>query len=856
MGGLSFAAPFLLAALVALPALWFILRQSPPAPARVRLPSLKLLDPEDIPPPQAARPPWWLLLLRLLIVALLIGALAGPRWQARILDDAPARLTIIIDNGWAAATRWPEMREAAQDRIAELQGSGTRFAITPTAATAEPPGDNVRFMDGGTAQSALDALEPMPWDLDRAAAARRIPAGSDMLWIADGVADEGSDEMRARIAGAEIATFPSPEPVIRVAGRTASGWAVQVVRPSEDIERARVDVVAENGETLASDLALFDSEATSVRLNVPPARRDSVSRLRVGRGPASLFLADGSGARPQVVIVDPGGNAPPLESGSFYLRRALDPHAKIISASLADAAEAEANMFFLPDVGISGTAAEPLLDRVEKGAVAISFAGPRLAENGSALSPVALRSGARALGGVMSWQEPQQVADFSEGTPLAGLPTPEDATIAKQLLARGVDDEVQAWATLADGTPLVSARRHGAGLLILVHTSADPGWSDLPLSGLFEAMLVRMLPLAGNPAAIDIAAQEPWRLERGLSAAGTLAPAPSPATIEADAWEEAVAGPETPPGIWRSGDVRRALNLTSLIGPRYTFEPLATEGLRPASKAVPPVELGRWLLLAAGLLFAVDILVALALRGNLRRFTVGAPTATAAVAVMATLFLASPGHAQAEEQGKLQLAYVGGTSADTEIARGLESLSLALRRRTSVDPGPVARVDPAAEGIGRYPLVYWPAASKPRMSAAEAANLRGYLARGGMILFDFGAPLGSGSGARALLSPLGLPSLQQADDEHVLFRSYYLLREAGGGALWVESGTDGQSGRVSGTLIGGGDWAALWAGTAGASPSQRESALRFGINAVMYALTGTYKADQVHTKTLLGRIGE
>ena len=118
MGGLSFAAPFLLAALVALPALWFILRQSPPAPARVRLPSLKLLDPEDIPPPQAARPPWWLLLLRLLIVALLIGALAGPRWQARILDDVPARLTIIIDNGWAAATRWPEMREAAQDRIA------------------------------------------------------------------------------------------------------------------------------------------------------------------------------------------------------------------------------------------------------------------------------------------------------------------------------------------------------------------------------------------------------------------------------------------------------------------------------------------------------------------------------------------------------------------------------------------------------------------------------------------------------------------------------------------------------------------------------------------------------------------
>ena len=37
---------------------------------------------------------------------------------------------------------------------------------------------------------------------------------------------------------------------------------------------------------------------------------------------------------------------------------------------------------------------------------------------------------------------------------------------------------------------------------------------------------------------------------------------------------------------------------------------------------------------------------------------------------------------------------------------------------------------------------------------------------------------------------------------------------------------------------------------------QRELAYRFGVNLVMYALTGNYKTDQVHVPTLLERLGQ
>jgi hypothetical protein len=38
--------------------------------------------------------------------------------------------------------------------------------------------------------------------------------------------------------------------------------------------------------------------------------------------------------------------------------------------------------------------------------------------------------------------------------------------------------------------------------------------------------------------------------------------------------------------------------------------------------------------------------------------------------------------------------------------------------------------------------------------------------------------------------------------------------------------------------------------------SQREMAYRFGINLVMVALTGNYKADQVHVPYILERLGQ
>src|ERR1700691_947415 len=77
-GLLAFASPWILLGLAALPALWFLLRVTPPAPKRVPFPPLFLLfglKPREETP---ARTPLWLILMRMALLALIVLALAHP----------------------------------------------------------------------------------------------------------------------------------------------------------------------------------------------------------------------------------------------------------------------------------------------------------------------------------------------------------------------------------------------------------------------------------------------------------------------------------------------------------------------------------------------------------------------------------------------------------------------------------------------------------------------------------------------------------------------------------------------------------------------------------------------------------
>ena len=71
---------------------------------------------------------------------------------------------------------------------------------------------------------------------------------------------------------------------------------------------------------------------------------------------------------------------------------------------------------------------------------------------------------------------------FAEASPFAGLALDASVVVNRQVLAEPAADLTpKVWASLADGTPLVTAERHGKGLIVLFHVTANADWSNLPL---------------------------------------------------------------------------------------------------------------------------------------------------------------------------------------------------------------------------------------------------------------------------------------------------------------------------------------------------------------------------------------
>ena len=185
---------------------------------------------------------------------------------------------------------------------------------------------------------------------------------------------------------------------------------------------------------------------------------------------------------------------------------------------------------------------------------------------------------------------------------------------------------------------------------------------------------------------------------------------------------------------------------------------------------------------------------------------------------------------------------------------------------------PVA-IDPGTQELAYFPLIYWPVTDNtPVIPPDTAAKLNTYLKSGGTIFFDTRDQGGANFGTERLeeiARYLDVPPLRAVPSDHVLTRAYYLLREFpgrwAGGRLWVARDSFRVNDGVSPVIVGGHDWAAAWALDDARKPlypvvpggeRQREMGFRFGINLIMYVLTGNYKADQVHVPAIMERLGQ
>jgi hypothetical protein len=912
LGPIAFAAPWLLLALPLLPLLWWLLRVTPPAPKRQAFPAIGLLA--DLPAPEEtpSRTPWWLLVLRLVAAALIIIGLARPVWGPQEGRGGAGPLLIAIDDGWAAAADWPDRVAAAEAALDSASRDGRRAALLLTAppAVADAPWIT-GLMPAEELRARIAALRPKPWAPDHAQALQALAAWRAQhagpfaaLYLSDGVEHTAEGNQAgplaealaaggaltlARAEGRPVRLLPPP--------RAEADRLLLTVRSTPLPVATEAVVLARTGDGRTLDRAVvpIPAGATSAEaaMPLPIELRNQVVRLDLDGvvGANATVLLDERFRRRPVGLIAGGEESAadvPLIGELFYLDRALAPHAELRRGSVDSLLARRLSVLVLADRPVSeGREREALTRWIEAGGMLIRFAGARVAEAPDTLLPVPLRAGERQLGGALSWERPQTLAPFPEGSPFQGLFPPPEVTVERQVLAEpSARLTGRTWARLADGTPLVTWETRGAGRIVLFHVTANAEWSDLPLSGLFVEMLRRLVALSAGVAGND--GEAPLAPFETLDGFGRLGPPPPGAQpVSAARVESETPSPRHPPGWYGSGAAggeaahRRALNLGAGVpAPRVAAPPPAGAATLAIGGVPAERDLGPWLLALALLLLAADLLVSLLLRGALGRGALGRGATMARAAVFGlALFGAGPALAQ---EGAAALAtrlgyVVTGDPQVDEISRtGLIGLSDFVNRRTAATLAEPVAVTPGTDDLSFFPLLYWPVLGDARAPDANAAAaLNGFMRAGGIILFDTrdeGSGEGFSPGARAALRrvtrDLSVPPLMPVPEDHVLRRAFYLLQDLPGrftgGQVWVAREQDRANDSVSPVIIGGHDWAAAWAVDArGNNPyaaipggaRQRILAYRFGTNLVMYALTGNYKGDQVHVPAILERLG-
>ena len=911
---LSFETPLALWGLLALPVIWWLLRFTPPRPQTIKFPPLRILlgmkQQEETPD----KTPWWLLLLRLALAAILILAVAHPKnSEKNMAAQGSGPLLLIVDDGWAAARNWPKRLDAVQTILQDTQNTGRVVTITTTTPKVRP--SDLTATAANDAINSLRALQPQALSTDRAALLKRLtdekPKVGQVVWLTDGLDSntaksftDGLTKQFGNVVSAlqllDDAPFALGRPVV-----DGSDIRITAIQGANANTKSVVQAIAGNGRILSeAPIDFAGANTTNAKLSLPIELRNEIQAITIsGQNHAGAKqLLDDRWRRKSIAIQSGAAleEAQPLLSPLHYVTRALEPYGDIQEPANADelktALDAGLSMLVMADIGnLNQQTRDTISPWIEKGGVLLRFAGPHLAATNDELLPVKLREGDRNLGSALSWETPQAITSFAEKGPFAGLTIDPKIAISRQVLAEpDADLPDRTWASLADGTPLVTAMRKGKGVIILFHVTANADWSNLPLSGTFVDMLQRitdLAPAAGSNTATTVSNDQAnvFSMRLLLNGAGELVtPNISVDAILVKDFDSAKASAKTPAGIYSLGTRERAINLDLKQADLTPITTLA-DGVT-LQNIVPPktTSYAATLFILAALLFLIDTLAAIVLGGGLKLPNRRNIAATLAVIMVSGALALHPNIARADDQSDLKattethLAFVktGDAEIDQTSEQGLKGLGLIMADRTSAALGAPVGVNVETDELVFYPVLYWPVNETAQPPTDKAlARIDAYMKNGGTIVFDtrdagtdFGNGSPNGEALKRILAKLDVPSLEPVPEGHALTKSFYLLKDwpgrYEGGALWVETQngeSPAKSDGVSGIIIGSNDYASAWAlddsaqplnAIIGGSDRQREYAFRVGVNIVMYALTGNYKTDQVHVPALLERLGQ
>ena len=575
----GFGAPAMLWGLLSLPVMWRLMRSTPQKPVDVDFPSITFLFNLISKKTTPLHMPWWQKLNRVTAAGALIVGLAHPGLGDPVLPiggDGP--VILVLGNDWSSGRHWTQRLKYADNIIDRAADAGQKMIVLKTAAGLDgaTPGATP-VISPAEARTIIHDTHPQPWLSDLAGVAAALDAlgavkPAAILWLGSGFDERGAADLADHLRNlgplSVIGDAPADAPCIlapaaqddgvlavRVQCAAAGDGRNIVLNAVDDfgIKIHQVNVTIPAGTT--AGLAIF---------NPPADQRRRIARIVAeGQGNAAAVLTLDERWRTRnvgMLDTDAVSGRLSLRDEATFITQALQP-TQLKRGGVSELLKLNLSVLIQPDAAVMTADLRRSIDEwVAGGGTLLRFAGSTIAGmevNNSGLLPAPLNTVPRDL------PSRNTIQNFDDRSPFYGIAIPPGVSIDRGLFPIHSNHDSAVWARLADGSPLVTGRRHGDGWVVMVHTTANLEWSNMALhGGLFGDMLNAIIATSRGMKTMPVADLPAVKMVDGY---GRVAPPLSGAMLSPDAIAAKRFSASSPPGLYGASNVRFAHNLGAAI---------------------------------------------------------------------------------------------------------------------------------------------------------------------------------------------------------------------------------------------------------------------------------------------------
>lgn len=882
--------------LLILPILWKYFKEGPDRPVLKKFPAIILIAQNTSSDSTPTKKNYLNLILKTLLVFLITVLLANPSEKKNFKTEP----LIIIDNGWDSGPGWEKMNKGI-NQLLESKKSNT-FTIFPTVVSSNNNFNYLFKKKEFEIKEYLKGIKPLALKPDYSLLSEELPNfvqdDTEIFWFTNHHMNKEKKAFYDSIKNKNLKIFSSLKEdfptILFILSQEDNIYRFGIIHMKKDLENFFIDCYDEKQriiirEKISKDKIKYDEKNLgNFSIEIPKEKNDLIYYFKISNSMSASSVAIKSNyvKKKKIGLIQTNFQENDNEyfRANFFVRKSLESNYDLTSLPLDQLLFQNKSLIISDDFDTTFFGFEErILQWIGDGGTFLKFAGDKFlnyAENNqinSVLGIIPITNKVISVDGELSFKRNLSIAQITKQSPITDFEIPERIKINKYIeIPNNIDNsKLKYWVRLDNGAPLITESSYQKGNLILVHLPANNEWSNISLSIFFPDLLKRIIQISRGIDAEEV--QQIFKPFKILDALGNLVePSIDTLNLDSKTLMDSKLTRNTPPGLYKNELGFHGLNISNYLQNEYDYIDLPQETIVDNFNSNASFEIKNILVLLCLLVFVCETLVNFLGRDFLK-FKYFDPLKI----IILTLLFLTPSIVFTNdkfdylEQTKLAYVQTGIKQIDDINYKGLKEISSFISSKTSAILGNPIGLNLEKDEIDYFPIIYISLIKNTKkLNDISLRKLQNFINSGGILLFDCKASFESLFVEDCLIlfnqyyKNLDISAFKKLTSESTLSKSFYLLNNYPGRkneTVYIAYNNQINNDKVLSIVIGNNDWTGAWAKNSNNSyllplfendQKQRDFSFRFGVNIVLYSLTGNYKSDQVHIPEILKRMNK